>query len=275
MIDKPQPMDEGQIESIARDAVSDAIDFIESEIAQDRIKAQRYFEGEVDLGEEEGRSKIVATKVRDTIRQIKPSLMRVFLSNESYVQFTPSKPQDVEAADVATRYVHSQFTEKNGYRVINDVFHDALLKKAGVVKVYWDEAQKSDTHEYTNLTEEEFMLLAQDDDVDVTQHSVTYEVQMDEQGVEIQIPFHDAKIVRTTTEGSLRVESVPPEEFFVDRNSKSIDDFYVIGHRTEMRAGDLVAMGYDPDIVFSLSGISDHDTMAEAEDFERRGYDQE
>ena len=275
MIDKPQPMDEGQIESIARDAVSDAIDFIESEIAQDRIKAQRYFEGEVDLGEEEGRSKIVATKVRDTIRQIKPSLMRVFLSNESYVQFTPSKPQDVEAADMATRYVHSQFTEKNGYRVINDVFHDALLKKAGVVKVYWDEAQKSDTHEYTNLTEEEFMLLAQDDDVDVTQHSVTYEVQMDEQGVEIQIPFHDAKIVRTTTEGSLRVESVPPEEFFVDRNSKSIDDFYVIGHRTEMRAGDLVAMGYDPDIVFSLSGISDHDTMAEAEDFERRGYDQE
>ena len=275
MIDKPQPMDEGQIESIARDAVSDAIDFIESEIAQDRIKAQRYFEGEVDLGEEEGRSKIVATKVRDTIRQIKPSLMRVFLSNESYVQFTPSKPQDVEAADMATRYVHSQFTEKNGYRVINDVFHDALLKKAGVVKVYWDETQNSKTHEYTNLTEEEFMLLAQEDDVEVTQHSVTYEVQVDEQGVEMQIPFHDAKIVRTTTEGALRVESVPPEEFFVDRNSKSIDDFYVIGHRTEMRAGDLVAMGYDPDIVFSLSGISDHDTMAEAEDFERRGYDQE
>ena len=270
-----QPMDESQIESIARDAVSDAIDFIESEVAEDRIKAQRYFDGEVDLGHEEGRSRIVSTKVRDTIRQIKPSLMRVFLSNDQFVQFVPGSAQDVDAAETATKFVHSQFSEKNGYRVVSDVFHDALLKKAGVVKVYWDEYAKQTTHEYTNLTEQEFMLIAQEDDVDVVQHSVTYEVEMDEMGAEVQIPFHDAKIVRTKTEGTLRVDSVPPEEFFVDRNAKSIDDFYVCGHRTEMRAGDLIAMGYDPEIVLSLSGISDHDTMAEAEDFERRGYEQE
>jgi len=270
-----EPMDEGQIESIARDAVSDAIDFIESEVAEDRIKAQRYFDGEVDLGHEEGRSRIVSTKVRDTIRNIKPSLMRVFLSNDQFVQFVPASTQDVEAAETATKFVHSQFSEKNGYRVISDVFHDALLKKAGIVKVYWDEYAKQSTHEYTNLTDPEFTLLAQEDDVDIIEHEVVYEVQMDEMGMELQIPLHNAKIVRTKTEGTLRCDSVPPEEFFVDRNAKSIDDFYVCGHRTEMRAGDLIAMGYDPDIVSALSGISDHDTMAEAEDFERRGYEQE
>lgn len=270
-----EPMDEGQIESIARDAVSDAIDFIESEVAEDRIKAQRYFDGEVDLGHEEGRSRIVSTKVRDTIRNIKPSLMRVFLSNDQFVQFVPASTEDVEAAETATKFVHSQFSEKNGYRVISDVFHDALLKKAGIVKVYWDEYAKQSTHEYTNLTDPEFTLLGQEDDVDIIEHEVVYEVRMDEMGMEIQIPFHNAKIVRTKTEGTLRCDSVPPEEFFIDRNSKSIDDFYVCGHRTEMRSGDLIAMGYDPDIVSSLSGISDHDTMAEAEDFERRGYQQE
>ena len=270
-----EPMDEGQIESIARDAVSDAIDFIESEVAEDRIKAQRYFDGEVDLGHEEGRSRIVSTKVRDTIRNIKPSLMRVFLSNDQFVQFVPASTEDVEAAETATKFVHSQFSEKNGYRVISDVFHDALLKKAGIVKVYWDEYAKQSTHEYTNLTDPEFTLLGQEDDVDIIEHEVVYEVRMDEMGMEVQIPFHNAKIVRTKTEGTLRCDSVPPEEFFIDRNSKSIDDFYVCGHRTEMRAGDLIAMGYDPDIVSALSGISDHDTMAEAEDFERRGYEQE
>lgn len=270
-----EPMDEGQIESIARDAVSDAIDFIESEVAEDRIKAQRYFDGEVDLGHEEGRSRIVSTKVRDTIRNIKPSLMRVFLSNDQFVQFVPASTEDVEAAETATKFVHSQFSEKNGYRVISDVFHDALLKKAGIVKVYWDEYAKQSTHEYTNLTDPEFTLLGQEDDVDIIEHEVVYEVRMDEMGMEVQIPLHNAKIVRTKTEGTLRCDSVPPEEFFIDRNSKSIDDFYVCGHRTEMRAGDLIAMGYDPDIVSSLSGISDHDTMAEAEDFERRGYQQE
>ena len=42
-----EPMEHDDIESIARDAVTDAIDFIDSEIAKDRIKAQRYFDGEV------------------------------------------------------------------------------------------------------------------------------------------------------------------------------------------------------------------------------------
>ena len=270
-----QPMDRGQVESIAADAVADAIDFIESEIAEDRIKAQRYFDGEVDLGHEEGRSKIVATKVRDTIRQIKPSLMRVFLSNDQYVQFVPSGPQDVQSADTATKFVHSQFTEQHGFQVLNDVFHDSLLKKAGIAKVYWDEYTKAHTHTYTNLTDQEFRFLEEQDDVEVVEHSITYQVEVDQEGFEIQIPFHDAKIVRTETDGRLKVESVPPEEFFVDRNAKSINDFYVCGHRTEMRAGDLIAMGYDPDVVLALSGISDHDTMAEAEDFERRGYEQE
>jgi len=77
MNETPQPMKPDQIESIVSEAVTDALDFIESEISEDRIKAQRYFEGESDLGFEEGRSKIVATKVRDTIRQLKPSLLRV------------------------------------------------------------------------------------------------------------------------------------------------------------------------------------------------------
>jgi hypothetical protein len=39
---KLEPMNDDAIESVARDAVDRAIDFIESEIAEDRIKAQRY-----------------------------------------------------------------------------------------------------------------------------------------------------------------------------------------------------------------------------------------
>ena len=92
-------MSEDDIQGIVSDAVTDAIDFMESEITEGRIKAQRYFDGEVDIGEEDGRSKIVATKVRDTIRAIKPSLMRVFLSSENPVEYVPTGQEDVSNAD--------------------------------------------------------------------------------------------------------------------------------------------------------------------------------
>ena len=269
-----QPMDEDQIKNVARDAVNDALDFMESEIADDRIKAQRYFDGQVDIGEIDGRSTVVATKVRDTIRNIKPSLLRVFLSNENYVQFLPTSPQDVQAAETATKYIHSQFAEKNGFRVLSDAFHDALLKKAGIVKVYWDVEEKAETYTLTNLSEQEMMLVVNEDDVEVIEQSMDQEMSMDEFGQQIEAPSYTLKIVRKCDEGKLRVESVPPEDFFVSRSARNIDDCYCIGHRTDMRVSDLVAMGYDYDEISELSGVMDYDTMAEAEDFERRGYDQ-
>lgn len=269
-----KPMTDDDIQNIARDAVTDAIDFVESEIAEDRIKAQRYFDGEVDIGEEEGRSSIVSTKVRDTIRNIKPSLMRVFLSNQNFVQFVPRNPQEVQQAETATQYVHSEFTEKNGYRVISDAFHDALLKKAGVVKVYWDEYTESQTYTLTNLSEAEMMVVVNDPDVEVMEQGMEMSMSMDEFGAEIETPVYSLRVAHYKKGGKLCVESVPPEEFFVSRSARSLDDAYCVGHRTEMRVSDLVAMGYDFEMVSKLSGITDYDSMAEAEDFERRGYDQ-
>ena len=271
---KLEPMSDDQIEGIAREAVTDALSFIESEVADDRIKAQKYYNGEVDIGEEEGRSKVVATKVRDTIRQVKPSLMRIFLSNENFVEYVPSRPEQVMAAETATKYIHGKFQENNGYRVLSDAFHDALLKKVGVVKCYWDESEESETYEFTNLTEEELTLLAADDDVEIIEQDVEMQVEIDAMGMEMQTPLISVKIMRKTQEGKLRVESVPPEEFFVNREAVSIDDCYVCGHRTELRVGELVEMGYDYDVVSELSGIAYNDTMSEAEQFERRGWDQ-
>ena len=133
---KPEPMDKDGIEGIVSDAIDDAVDFVETEIAPDRIKAQRYFDGEVDIGEEEGRSKVVATKVRDTVRNIKPSLLRIFASHDKAVEFVPKGPEDVQSAEQATKFINWAFQENGGFRLMTDAFHDALVKKQGVLKVY-------------------------------------------------------------------------------------------------------------------------------------------
>lgn len=268
-----KPLDDDDIEAIARDAVQDALAFVEAEIAHDRIKAQKYYNGEVDIGEEEGRSKVVATKVRDTIRQIKPSLMRIFLSNENFVEYVPKNPDQVGQAEMATKYIHAKFQENNGYRVLSDAFHDALLKKVGVVKCYWDNYEESEMYELDNLTEQELAVIAQDDSVEIIEQSTEMAMTLNEFGVQIETPIYEVKVMKRTPTGKLCIESVPPEEFFVNREAASIDDCYVCGHRTEMRVGELVAMGYDYDEVSDLTGIDYDNAMTDAEQFERRGWD--
>lgn len=270
---KPTPMTETEINGIVREALMDAVDFVESEIAPDRIRSQRYFDGQVDIGEEEGRSTVVATKVRDTVRAIKPSLMRVFLSTDRAVEYVPSGPKDVQFAEMATKYMQYKFNELGGYRIINDAFHDALIKKVGIVKAYWDTVSEQEIYEYNDINDQEYSLIVNDDGVDVLEHVVTESIQIDQMGMEISMPVHYLKISRTTERGDMVIESVPPEEFFVDRGAKRIDDAYVVAHRTEMRVSDLVAMGYDYEEVSQLTGLSTANTTANEEEFERRGYD--
>lgn len=266
-----KPLDKDDIEGIVREAITNAVDFVESNISSQRIKAQRYFDGLVDIGEEEGRSKVVATKVRDTIRAIKPSLMRVFLNTDKPVEYVPRGPEDAMTAEQATNYMHWRFNEEGGYRIISSAFHDALVKKQGVVKVYWDTVTTTEIYEYNGLNDQEYSLIVNEPDIEVLEHAQEMSMEMDMNGMQIEMPEHYIKVARTCEDGKLCLESVPPEEFFVDDNARSIEDAYVVAHRTQMRVSDLVAMGYDFDEVSESINDGD-DTIGDMEDFYRRGY---
>ena len=268
-----KPKSRLEIESIVQDAISNAVDFVEGEISEERIKAQRYYDGEVDLGVEEGRSKVVATKVRDTIRAVKPSLMRIFLSTAKPVEFTPKGPEDVANAEQATEFMHHEFTRLNGYRVINDAFQDALVKKQGIVKVYWMMYPEVEIYSFTDLSDDEYTYLIEDDNVSVIEHSMEMSISLDEMGAEMEMPIHSVKLSRQKEKGDLCIESVPPEEFFINRDARSLTDAYVVAHRSDMRAGDVIAMGFDPEVVFNLDSLESGSDMAQEETFERRGYD--
>ncbi len=272
---EPKAKDFTQIEGIVQDAIAQAVDFVESEITHDRIKAQRYFDGEVDIGYEDGRSSVVATKVRDTIRAVKPSLMRVFMSTARPVEYVPKGPEDVALAEQATDFMHYVFNQNDGFRVLNDAFHDALVKKQGIVKVYWETKYRTETYTYTDLSQEERDYILADDNVSIIEEEMTMSMSMDEMGVEIETPNFAMQVSRQIPEGKLRIESVPPEEFFVNSQARTLDDAYVVAHRSEMRVGDLVEMGYAFEDVYDLDSLYGASDISEAEDIERRGYSQD
>lgn len=268
---KLEKLGKTQIEGIVSKAIMDAVDFIEGEISPQRVKAQRYFDGEVDIGYEEGRSQVVATKCREVVRGIKPSIQRIFLTNDKFVEFQPRNAEDVALAEQMTSYIGYKFQQQDGYRILNDVLQDAMVKKAGIALAYYDERDEQEIHTFTGLTDDAMQLLIDQDDVEVLEHTETMSMTVDEMGIEIEMPVHDVKIARTMTEGDIKVESVPPEDFFVDRNARSVDDFYVIGHTTEMRIADLLAMGFDLDELAGIDG-GRYSAMDDEAEFERRGY---
>lgn len=269
---QPKKLSEEEVSNAVSVAVREAVDFVESEIAPDRIKAQRYFDGESYLGSEEGRSQVVATKCRDTIRSVKPSLMRVFLQSGTPVEFMPRRPETVQAAEQATKYAEYVFDRNDGFSIISDVFHDALIKKVGVAKVYYDETEEVEFDEYSGITEDQIELIRQDPDTDIIEQRTIIEAQVDEMGLQIQPASYEIKVAHTHKDGQIKIKSIAPEDFFVDRDAVSIEDCYVCGHSSTGRVGDLVAMGFDFEEVYRLSGTSDS-TVSDEEEFARRGWD--
>ena len=253
-------MSQQDIQSAIKTAIQSAIDYVDSDIADQRERAQSYFDGNVDLEHEDGRSRVVSTKVRDVVRGAKPSLMRIFMSNNKFVEFTPKGPEDVANAEQATAYTHWVFNKVGGYNVLSNAIHDSLVKKVGIVKVWWNQETIAKTYTYENLSDQEVQVLVNKEGVEVVEHRQEIEMEMDEFGLDVERNVHSMVITHKYEEGEMVIEGIPPEEFFIDGSAKSIDDAYICCHRSEKRAGDLVAMGIDQDVVDNLNG-SDNDSL--------------
>jgi len=261
---KPEKMNDDKINSVVSTSIEDAVSFVQEAVADDRIKAMRYFNGEVDLPSEEGWSEAIATKCRDVVRAIKPSLMRTFLASERAVEFLPRSADDTEIAQQVTEYADFIFKNKDGYKLLLDVFHDALTQKCGILKVYFEQYTDIEIDEYAGLTADELTAIM----VEEGTEAVEYE-EREKDGMML----YDVKISRENDRGDICFDIIPPEDFFVNAEAKSLEDAYVCGHSNDdMRVGDVVQMGYDFDEVIKHAG-DENDALSSMFDEERTdGY---
>ena len=247
--------------------ITDSLGY-DGEISEQREKAQEYYYALPFGNEVDGRSQYVDSTVQDTIEWIKPSLMRIFGSGDEFVKFTPHGPEDVDAAAQATDYVNYVFSkDNNGWEIMYSWFHDALLQKNGIVKVWWDEYEEPQREEYQNLSDMEFGYLITDDNVEVLEHTV---IESDDG---ISEPYHDVVIVRTNYDGRVRIENVPPEEFLISREAKSIEDARFVCHRVRKTLSELRIMYPDQDFGPEDLGSGDDDAYFSAERLSRYEFD--
>jgi len=258
-------MDEGQIKGIIESEIDDSIGYIETETIEERRRALDYYLRNPYGNEVEGRSQIVTGEVAEAIDGALPQLIRVFTTTEDIVYFEPRSQDDEESAKQATDYCNWVFYRENeGLLILHNWFKDALLQKVGIVKSYWDAKEDVTREKYKNLTEDELALLLSDESLEVVRQKIEMiPAGVDMMGMPIEAPSYDVTVKRVKEYGCVKIENVPPEEFLVSKAARNIEDAPFVAHRKLMQRSELIAMGYDKDIVDELPSYDDLSFSAE------------
>lgn len=224
-----------------RAAYWDAQDYIDGHIAPLRALATRMYRGEPFGNEEEGRSQVVMTEVRDTVQAIMPSLLRIFVSSDSVVEFIPNNAASVALAEQQTDYVNHVFYHDNpGFMNIYSAFKDALVRKTGVLKWWWTDEVKVTETRFTGIDGGQVVVLQQEPGVSV--------LSLEESETSTpEAPSYDVHIRRKVAKNRVCIQALPPEEYLIERNARDEATAVYQCHRTFKPVSELVALGYDPE----------------------------
>lgn len=257
-----QPMDEEEFRSRVRRAIEDTATYIDSYIAPERERAMSYYLGNKFGNEEDGRSQVVMTEVRDTVLAMLPSLLRIFTGSEKVVEFIPKGPEDVQIAEQMTDLVQYIFQQENpGFRILHDVMKDALILKNGILTWNKRDEERVEEYAYSGLDRESAALILSDPSVELLEMSEVASVtqmnvvalNMPMQPV-IEPPTIDLRIRRVVRTPRFVIECVPPEEFLIANDATTVEDALVVGRRRLATVSELVAMGYPRELIEENAG---------------------
>ena len=243
-----EPMDENEFRYTVAQAIEDSQTYIDSYIAPQRENAMAYYLADPFGNEEDGRSQVILTEVRDTILAMVPSLLRIFTSTDQVLEFIPKGAEDVEAAEQATDLINYIFMQENsGFRVLHDAIKDGLLLKTGVLTWYKLDDEKVEYYSYSNLSRDEAMFIMNDSTVEVDM----FEEETDMVTGETRISM---SIRRKVVTPRFVVECIPPEQFLIDNEATTIRDSIYVGRRKLATISELVAMGYPREVIEENAG---------------------
>lgn len=260
-----------ELQSLLSGQIQNALGYLGGDLSDSRTKSLEYYLGDKLGTEIDGRSQVVSTDVADTIESLLPNLLRVFTASDKVVHCEPMTAEDVPMAGQATAYLnHVFYKENDGFKLLYNFFKDALIEKNGFLKIYWDDSEKVDYETYENLsivekealqdTKDEIEIVEEEifEDEDAKEEFEKVLEQYELQGIDVsqvQVPnfnLYNCKIKRIKKTGKVKIESIPPEEFLIDRSAKTIEDADFVSHKVLMTRSDLVAMGYPQDEIDEL-----------------------
>ena len=202
-------------------------------------------------------SSVVSTDIADVIESDMPSLARVFLGSGNIMSFTPNTENEVEVqeADEKTKYVNWIIrSQPESFQVIHNWLKDAEIHKNGVVKYFIEEQKDVEVVEYEGVDSEELSAI-RDSLVGSSVDKIKVDIAEQEEDLEAQT--FNIKFRVTTERKKVNIINIPPESFLITRNATSIDEAEMVGDRVRKTRSELMADGFDKDLISRLPTVSD------------------
>jgi hypothetical protein len=199
--------------------------------------------------EQRGRSKVISTDVYDVVEAPQPAIVRMFMSAKQIHKFKPRNSlnkADKAEADEKTEYINWIIRNQNdSYRLYTGWMKEALIKQASILTYEYCEDEEVLEREYEGISQDEFIKLLMDLDADKDTDYEVLEQENDEDGISL-------KLRTTTYKRQYVVSPVDPDAFRISSTAINKDDADIVGHDQVVRRGDLIAKGYDPELVEAL-----------------------
>lgn len=244
---------------IFKKEVEDA-SLLQDERQSNQEQATDYFYGRlpgVPTGENsDNMSAFVSTDVADAVESVLAEIVPAF-SGQSPVEFVPSSEADEAQADLETRAVNHTANSCGAFMAINMAGKDALLRRAGIVKVWWEDktSVKYEPFEANIEVLPQMMQAGQDETVEFA------EAAMDE-----MTGMVSGSIRRYTKKGRPRIAAVPRDEFLIssDATNPNADEARFVGHQRPVSRSYLIELGFDRDTVEELKSETGAESGARA-----------
>jgi len=247
-IEEYSKLEDSDIVVMVENNIKTSVGYYDSEISKERKKVTEYYNATLPRPAHDGNSKFVSQDVYDSVEALKAALLETFAAGNNIVKFAPQNADDVETAEVCSKYTdYVMFRQNDSFEVMNSAIHDGLTARVGVAKVFWDEKEEIIEEEFTDVNQDELdMLLAQD-------------------GVELgdsttnEVGLISGTIVMAKDASQVTIQSLAPEEFLIEPQAKSLDDVNFVAHRTRKTLTELREMGYSEELLKDIG--SDHEDV--------------
>jgi hypothetical protein len=289
-----KPRFDSDVEAVIKSAYTQAVSYIDTEVAPHRERATNFYFGRPLGNEDPDRSQFVLPEVRNTSHRVLQSLQRVFFSTDKLVEVTPRTPEDDEPARQATDYLNYVLLEDNdGQAILQTGFLDGLVRKTGIIKWSWQVDESADPPEtFSGLTYDQVLGVRLNTDYEILSEKMTIDGKVVEPSMADALAQQPEALVqqalglpavsmtaepptapmltqptavfsepeweivarRIRKREYAKIEAVPVEEFLISRRARTIDTADYVAHRRLLAASDLIAMGYDREVVLQHAG---------------------